>query len=379
MRLALVGTSNSVLKEGFSTALASSSLVSALGNFSIGASSSVHVVKSTSGVDFSVYDFCLFDFAVNEDVLLRNGATSPDQVRHNLDYLVTRCLQAGCLPVIVVFPKPIKAEVSESRDFYLEYARSLHLPCFDGYEALEYLGEKHGLTLDQLFLDKTHVKPWVARFFADTILESLQRLVSKKGETVPGHCQAAVLDQIALSSIDLISDDHVYRQNTKFQDAFCILRNDGYLEVDIPDPHASVMGICVNLAKTSCILSIEGVHSCLIDLRNGYFENSKIKLTISMLPLRYSIQPKDGKVKLRFVSVNELGKVPIPMQGVLGQPAQSAPKNILEISRLLIQKSESISVNKVPAPQLYRNLFADCEEDRREALFQKQHAVSASV
>jgi len=75
--------------------------------------------------------------------------------------------------------------------------------------------------------------------------------------------------------------------------------------------------------------------------------------------------------------VGEAGEA--PMKGVLGNPAQPEPKNILEISRLLIQKSESISVSEVPAPSLHRNLFDGSDEERREALFQKHYTATVPV
>lgn len=354
----LVGTSNCMLKRGISLGLASQPGVGRLENRSLGASSSIHLARSTEDIDFSKFDFCILEFSVNEDVLLRSHAARPELIEINLRHIVARCVHAGCIPVILIFPRKPDPEKNAGRTFYLEFARRFNLPFFDGYSLIAALKKKHRLEHDGLFQNPNHVMPDVGYLFAKALAPGLLRITRLRARLVPSAWQWRELAQLQLSPAQAPGCEIVTRRNTRFTESFCVLTPEAPLVIDLgATAIGELTGVAVNIGNTQGFLIIEGETRAILDLRNEYCGQQRHALSISILPLADSIKPRAGKVTVRCTldeseTVGCAGK----MSEFLGNSTRTEGPARIEISRLIGVSGTDRQGTCLPAPELHFDL-----------------------
>ncbi|MGZ8219207.1 hypothetical protein, partial [Methylomagnum sp.] len=161
MRIAIIGTSNSLMASGYTYGLAQSTKVTRVENFSMGGSISLLASVTTRGVDFSKFDVCLLDFAVNEALFV--GYISTDDMYAYERAIVGRLIAAGCLPVILIIPrKQMGGKRDLVREYHLRLAQELNLPYFDITSYLEKFTVTKGIERAVLFKDGGHLASTLA-------------------------------------------------------------------------------------------------------------------------------------------------------------------------------------------------------------------------
>jgi hypothetical protein len=174
-RVVLSGTSNSILTQGFSSAVAEDPRIASFANHSLGASGTVAVGYHLRDIDFSKYDVCLIEYCVNEEVFLLLGETTLAETIDNMCNLVDRAARAGCRAFFVVMPSRNRFRFRRPFQDWLETVMRAHgVPVIDTYSILMRAVEAHRLQIPQLFLDPVHLKRAVAvvlgRFIADEVV-----------------------------------------------------------------------------------------------------------------------------------------------------------------------------------------------------------------
>ena len=104
LRLAVLGTSNSILRDGWAAELAALRHGDVVENLSLGANTAFYGNVVLDGVDPDDYDFVFIDFTVNEQNFLDNGATTLENVRDAFAGVLARFRACRrCTPVAVLF------------------------------------------------------------------------------------------------------------------------------------------------------------------------------------------------------------------------------------------------------------------------------------
>ena len=376
LNLLLVGTSNCMLKKGISVGLAAHPGVRHVENRSLGASSSIHLVKSTEDIDFRRFDFCLLDFSVNEDILLRSRAAHPELIETNLRHIVARCLEAGCMPVILIFPRKPPVEKNAGRTFYLEFARRFHLPVFDGYSLLTALKKKHRLEHEGLFENANHVVIEISELFARALAPELRRLSRVSSRFIPADWTWNALAQLRIAETQTPGFEAVVRSNSRFTESFFTITPENPLSVELADSGIrEITGVAVNIGHTQGFLIIEGETQAVLDLRNEYCGQRRHKLSISILPLPYAIKPRQGRITLRCtLDETETAGCIGTMSEFLGNSTQAGPARV-EISRLIGVSSVTQRATRLPAPTLHADLAASPKHQSLLRSFAKQSSL----
>lgn len=166
MRIAIVGTSNSIMRDGWVAALRELRPHDEIDNHSIGASTSLYgsfIVDHEKIADR--YDVCFLDFCVNDQAYNLTGDFALNYAVASYCGLLQKFKGANCRALPLLFPVRSAFENSEKRSV-IEYAARA-CSAF-GYPTLDILGiidrvrNDLGLSGDDLYLDGAHLRPHVA-------------------------------------------------------------------------------------------------------------------------------------------------------------------------------------------------------------------------
>lgn len=380
MRIAIVGTSNSLRKDGYTFYLRADPRVETISNFSIGASTGLHSIRSTMNIDFSKFDYCLIDFSVNEEVVRKNGALNLAFSKAIFDSLVVRCLAGGCIPVVTLLPRMIEIHHSKMRSFYLKLSADWGIPYFDGYELLELIKSISDIRGFGLFLDVAHIRPWVCLVFAKSLLDGLEslpehRLVARD-VTAPSFNCIGIADRLAGTDGLAIAQRGSARASGRF------VRSTEPATISLQDIDGEeVIGVCVNLSETNCFLELSGSNATALDLRSNYFENPAYRLVISALPLMTAVAVADGRLQIRSLDAEGAASLTTitGMASELGRSSRPATGQI-EIADLFVRERGEVRSSNGPADGLNRPLLLPSSHAGIElaagvyrSLFSKEH------
>lgn len=175
--IALVGTSNSILKDGFSSGISENKFCR-LTNISLGASSSAVGIWAIEKIDFIEYDFVIIDLLNNEEHIIYSGFNVIDRAIGNIVTLLNQCSLGRAVPIIVSFPRKFflsqNCNLRPLHEAVMELSRSLSIVKFDLYDFVErVIVLKSEVSLNDLFLDEAHLKRPIAKLIGAAIAELL--------------------------------------------------------------------------------------------------------------------------------------------------------------------------------------------------------------
>ena len=105
VKLSVLGTSNSLQKDGYTSHLVRENGISDLLNRSLGVSTSHLCALYATPSTFVGRNGCILDFAVNEEVFERSLPSVTPDMSNALKFAVAQALEAGCLPVALLLPR----------------------------------------------------------------------------------------------------------------------------------------------------------------------------------------------------------------------------------------------------------------------------------
>lgn len=345
MRTIVIGTSNSVKVTGYTAALKLDPRITAFTNISIGASTSVHSIRSTADIDFSQFDYCLLDFSVNEEIAIKAKSIELSSITEIVDSLIIRCVAEKCLPVVVIFPRLLETSKSLMREFYINLASKWNLPYFDFYPVIDAIVERTDISRLTLFRDSAHVNDWMALLFGKIIADGLARLNHAEEKFM----LSAPLRGRRFASIPLTN--HCINNNVTVVQRVSSQSSGNFIRIEAPGnfefcdiPGESVLGFSVNLRETACFIKLTGETDAAIDLRNPYFDNPAFRLIVSSVLLKMPLKIKKGKIQLETVDDAGSTRLENISSGSTEQSRASSFRATgnLEVSDLLVVLSDEV-------------------------------------
>ena len=359
MRIAVIGTSNSLRKEGYFPYLAADPRVTQAVNLSIGASTSLHTVGSTANFDFSQFDFALLEFAVNEEAILAGGGLDLDVVRGVVSSLIVRCLSCRCLPIVVIFPRLLRrGQLSAMRAFYRDLALSYSVPFLDIYDVVEYVRSNSDITDFAIFKDSAHIEQWICCAISQIMVSGIASLGVGFEDCADEPVVAPRYTSLPLADLlPELAEKTVERSTSRSSARFICAVSQDILESSSVTAKA-IVGVSVNLRETDCFLRVSAAESSLIDLRNVYYKSPDFRLVVSSFPLPRRIEIEDGLVFLQPLdSAAADGSAVSSAKIELGRIRRPAIGS-LEISALLVELSEMVSSPVRPTRSLAASILS---------------------
>ena len=249
MKVAIIGTSSSVSKEGYATAMSKLDGIDVVVNASMGASHSALIPFMIGKLDGHQPDILIIDVCLNEQrgMILEkyNTALIEDLVLFTL----AECAKRGIIPVYLISPEdaPSRPEADVIREIYLSSCRRHGVPYFDGNAFIfDYMADT-GAPIADLFIDWAHTKEEVSHHLAVSMRDAMAKMLesartARRWNMVRNHISSLVkADDLIKRSSHLLSCD-VLR----------ITKND-VRTIRIP-PFSEVIAIVLNAGETSATL-----------------------------------------------------------------------------------------------------------------------------
>lgn len=310
--LCLLGTSNGVIKNGYSSYFSVSENVKIFDNYSIGACTSSFVFYNLSKVNVQNYDFCILDLCVNDGLWMKADHVDPN---HWLDVITEACcriLSSGCLPIILILPTPGLMSYSNNIVRLIKrVCNDLNIPFFDCYEIIKRIQEVRadagGGDSDflNLFKDSIHIRDDFGveiSKLVDSCLVKIKKNINKGDAFV---CRNLIRHQVFPLGGQLGNKVHS-RRTSRAGDVFSeVSQSDGELTVSMPKG-AEIISVCIDLKASSGFLKIGGDSECEYKLTSSYYIDAWREpgagVLLAFRPLKKSVFSSDGKVRMMITA-----------------------------------------------------------------------------
>ncbi len=278
MNICLIGTSNSIYKDGYAGGLEQSPYISHVVRNSIGASPSIIIPYFASQIDFSQFDWLILETAINDRNYYKYGSITKKQIREFIEYGIARALEKGCLPFLLIMPSR-KAFDKETISglIYRKIANELNIPVLNGFEYIQQYAKQNNMTIGDCFIDDFHIQKPIAYEIGLKIAE----ILNEKRDIQP----LAPVYKYHYKVIDLAfySSKTIHRKTSILQYEFACLESNDQISIPIK-PSTSIVGIAYNAAKTVGSLYINSDQPVVKDLTTKYLLQDK-ELLLFMVPV----------------------------------------------------------------------------------------------
>lgn len=184
IKIAIVGNSNSLLKDGWTLAFKKARPLDTIINLSVGASPSTLGLFRVANdlMKFSPIDIVILDFCVIDSSYIASGCLNYSSYLVYVQHLLASFYGTGSIPVVMILPRKSNiATESIPRKIYCDIAEKLNIPVFDAHIILEILkGNDEQLQFDNFFKDEGHYTSEVAQVIGSIMAKFISLVVRKR-------------------------------------------------------------------------------------------------------------------------------------------------------------------------------------------------------
>lgn len=175
MKIAILGTSNSVLRDGYTKNL---SQIHDVDNYAIGAccfSLAIHDIDKYKIAEN--YDYAIFDFCINDHQYLLSkwiGLEHLNQIHYNVTKHLT---SSKATPIFIALPNKLFCDDASKNKGYLIHRKLCEnngIILVDGYKFIKEILNLNAKFRNILFIDNIHLKRTVAQYLGDIALEIIE-------------------------------------------------------------------------------------------------------------------------------------------------------------------------------------------------------------
>lgn len=303
MKVLLSGTSNSILANGLSTALARDPQIETFTNASYGASGTVAIGDHLQRIDFTKHDVCIIDYCVNEEVFVHLGVTTPESAVSNICNLVDAASRAGCLPVIAILPTYQRIGLGRPLEEALIRAFAPYgVPIFNVYDYIEPFAQRHDFELRDLFLNPNHIQRELGYFVG---LEITRFLSEADLQTVALRETATDYQPLTFIPHDQLrvrGESRLLERSSRLMTR-CFLNISPGSEVQLEHEGPCILsGISLNASRSSGRLTEQETRTEIFSYEHKTQFTLKRELTQVSLPLQPAMTLETGSATLNYLA-----------------------------------------------------------------------------
>lgn len=243
MNICIIGTSNSIISNGYTLGIQKFPSINNLEKNSIGASPSIIIPYFASKIDFTSYDWLVIDTAINDRNYYIYKSIEAKQIREFLEYGIYRAIEKNCIPLLLLMPsrKAFNKETI-SGSLYHKIAKEYNVPIVDGFEFTRQYASQNNISIHNCFKDDFHLKPEIA-FELGQVTANF--MTSYKGN-MPNSPKKSEFRVCRLAEI---SRAFMTRRNSLIQREFAVIDDGMELEIKVK-PGEKVYGLTYNCANS---------------------------------------------------------------------------------------------------------------------------------
>lgn len=321
MRLAIVGTSNSIGPRGYVPGLHQSRLFTTIDNYSLGASTTVSLPYSLNRFEPNNYDFCVFDFAVNEHNQLVANPNEREHILGRLELISSRFAGSGCVPVILIMPclSGFK-RTAIGKNLYIDFARSNNLPYFGGYKFVKRIADGLKFPVQDCFRDRDHISTWASQSLGLILGEQILNLHRENIRMGVRTKDAYSFNYIRAAEVGFKAGEVVERKNSLISERFLHVENPRPDWVKFP-ASGKIIGVGLDASNTNVDVILRQGESCSrLSISRKYFNKTDAKTVFVITPLDGGINIlKDEPCELDFISDQSADRSVLSLHGFVMQ------------------------------------------------------------
>lgn len=282
----LVGTSNSIFKDGYRAEFESNSAVTRFKYHGMGASSSIILPYFLADEKLGDYDFLIMETSINDVQQYTKGVVSADQIRENLRWACAKAVSAGCKPIMMIMPTLGGVRKRNVADvIHRQVAAEFQAGYIDGYDFVRTANLLKPQKLADFFKDHSHLKPAIGRIVGKLAIAKMKSLEGAKMRQVPlGHDFQTIL-------VSQLTTQYQLRTNSLMSIPCHRLSEGDTLTVDIGVGNC-LSGLTMNLVESWGYLNIKGKMGASLPLNTRYTKMAVSFLTgVKAVP---ALLPDDG-------------------------------------------------------------------------------------
>lgn len=294
MNVYLIGTSNSIFKNGYSAGIAESKGVSFFAKGSIGASPSVIIPYFLSKTNISDYDWLVIDTSINDRNFYLHNAITIKQIKEFVEYGIIKAINNKCVPFLLIMPTLDRfGKKSISSNIYYELSHKHRIPLFDGYKYLESYSRDKNIDIKSCFKDPFHVLPEIAYHIGTTLVKVMRKTaltISKRRLTV----------EFRNIHLPNLTNSYITRKNSLTENEFIQLKSGDKVTIQICK-NEEVCGCTYNAALTFGSICLEDDIKHIKELSTNFLEKNK-KLLVLSTPFVNPIYSRSGRLQISLPS-----------------------------------------------------------------------------
>lgn len=203
MKIAVVGTSNGVLNDGYGRFLVKDASSHQVDNFSIGAVCSLYanyiIDKKMIAEE---YDICVLDFCINDQSLCDSEYLSLEQSASFICSLISKFCCSRCIPIILLL---VYKKYMSSIDESAVYTNTVRLAEFFGVRTVNFAKYIYdtcvSAQVDGVYRDDAHYAPKYQQLISDFIVYELTRK--------PGPSPRKIFDYMKIGLVNLEKPEYI--------------------------------------------------------------------------------------------------------------------------------------------------------------------------
>ena len=322
LHVALTGTSNSILVDGFSAGIRTHPRVGLFQNKSIGASGTIAIAAHLRDLQLTNYQYLFIDYCVNETYFVHFGIEKLENVYRQMAALIDHAARQGCLPVIVYLPVfPAAGKVTPVPVMLEKEFVSRGVPMFNAQSMVESFARSRGLDVRELFLDEAHLRKPLAREIGRCLVDLLERTRQAGAIDVTAQRTDATYGGIGYIPADALVTNGtatIERSNNLLRVRLLPVKPGE--TITIPSPAGGqrhiLRGVAYNATRSVGSLVSEEEEDVLLDIgRANYFGKEKDLLLINR-PSKFPERPISDEIRIvcRGVKPKRTDKHPLVLE-----------------------------------------------------------------
>lgn len=338
LRLAVVGTSNAVLRDGYVPGLEASSRFSVVRRHSVGGSPSALLAVVTEELNPSDYDVCLIDTAINDDVHFNSKCqTLLDAHEQTLSFM-RHLATGGCMPFLLCMHELDNfARRTPASEMYRALAERFNCGHYDARWFFSSRTERGTLPLAPLFRDKAHPNAETSLSLGRAIGEHIAKL--PRPWSPPESCDLLGPSYRLLrpAAIDPPGREVLTRSSSLRSDTFLPLVEGDSLAIELP-AHEHLCGFMFNTATSDGVLRLSGSGGqadwCVSSFNRHKAARRSLAFISQVAPLP-NWRQLTGRVRLQLVQSSEAARF------VVGAEKREVTRAYLELGTLIVRRALS--------------------------------------
>jgi hypothetical protein len=335
IKVGILGTSNSLMGDGYTIGLRSNSNIIIQINASIGSSQAVLIPYILSQYDFKDCDVIILDVLVNEQRILWGYDYDISLSSQIFDYFLSVCVSSNVLPIIFFMPEtygydfPKHPKFQQMREHYIKLCNERSIPYFDGYACTENSWTKE--CFSALFKDPAHINSMYAQNIGSTLAKAIV-IIHSSHKIINED-----IDVYDFKYIDIANNcqNIIERKTSIVESKFLKLSEDEICDVNIGD--YEIVGIALNMAQSNGVLEFAGESINYKMLSNVHFDPNR-SLWFVVWSLLSPIKPDaNGNIKLRCLDTSDLSNVELHDHGKVDMEKYANEPVRLEIQGFVLR------------------------------------------